>query len=260
MKAYELVFQEAKRNINILKFVFWDDGTFVFTPESAPFDYCFSIDGSNFADFGEGGRSRAPPLIRDAWHDDIVRAINLVFNKPARSTIESRIIDAIEILGMADSNTPIHIKFLLRIMALEGLLLTEKDNIASKLAERISYLIGDSKEWLQMYKGLLSINKMSFDEKVTDEILLARVSLDKIVKTLYTKRSGFAHGGLSDEKKTISLNDYHLVSFILRQVMLRLIALSQEITHISDSTGEKILGDIGSLDVYIKKKKYQTKS
>ena len=50
---------------------------------------------------------------------------------------------------MIDESTPLHIRFMLCMTALEGLLLSNpgEDYLRLEFAEKITFLIGDSEEW-----------------------------------------------------------------------------------------------------------------
>ena len=137
---------------------------------------------------------------RNPKFDGVISDINLTLKKLQEdkiSDVEGRIINAIDLHGLSDSNTPFHIRFVLCIMALESLVLHEsdKDYLGWKLAEKICFLLGGH---INLRDPLRVISHLS--EKSGNALIKSRESLFYIIKDLYNKRSRFAYTGLRNEK------------------------------------------------------------
>jgi hypothetical protein len=147
--------------------------------------------------------------------------------------------------------------FILCMISLESLLLSSKqENIGYKLSEKVTFLIGDSEQWLRYHLqdetfDIRSINKDLFKR----DIIQARRGLSKMVGDLYNKRSGFAHSGLVDDKRSITEHDYTMAAGILRLTLDKLLTLykgGDGILYISKQTDSRY----SSLDEYIEIVKY----
>jgi hypothetical protein len=108
---------------------------------------------------------------------------------------------------MIYDSTPLNIRVMLCVVALELLLLGSKqENLRYKLAERVALLVGDKKEWLKIYFGnvLQERKDQQVDEDFTaEQIVEARVALSRLTRTLYDKKSSFAHPSSSNIARII---------------------------------------------------------
>jgi hypothetical protein len=93
---------------------------------------------------------------RNSSFDIGIQNINsIITNKDKPTDLDRRILNVLDIIGMIDESTPLHIRFMLFMTALEGLLLSNpgEDYARLEFAEKITFLIGDSEEWLHMEKS-----------------------------------------------------------------------------------------------------------
>ena len=170
---------------------------------------------------------------RDPSLDSVIHEINTIIAKGNEITdLEARILNAIEIFGMIDDSTPLHVRFMLCILSLEGLLLSkrDKDYLRWKLSEKIAFLIGDSKEWfIRFYKLEDADESVLTKQYALKGLSEARIALTKKVQELYDKRSGFTHRGISKKKEEneIVYDDYEQIWFILRSCISGLLQLQR---------------------------------
>jgi hypothetical protein len=137
--------------------------------------------------------------------------------------------------------------------ALEGLLLSNpgEDNLRLEFAEKITFLIGDSEEWLAYRYNARPQdgNSMSSWRKAE-----ARIALAKRFGELYEKRFGFVYKNISKENENnqITPDDYTLILSILRWVSMMLLKIEKKgIKSISKESE-----NIPYLDGYIETLKY----
>jgi hypothetical protein len=251
-KAKENALFQLKSIINILKFVYsWQSSYF---PEYiySPFEFCVIdskyripiVNPINKFDI-------PPPIIRAASFDSKVSELTVIVKKIDRNEIEKRILNALDIFGMIDASTPLHIRFMLCIISLEGLLLGEdnRDYLRWKLAEKVAFLLGDVSEWFEFAYNISDKNTITEDFK-KEKLADSRIRLNNEVIKLYDKRSAFAHGG---KGKEITFDDYRKACLILRLLVDKLLELRKEgITHLSKKNDK----DAGYLDEYIAGVKY----
>jgi hypothetical protein len=195
--------------------------------------------------------------------EELVDDMTLILRKNTFSELESRILAVVDIFGMIDDDTPLNVKFLLKVIALEALLLSEddRDYLGWKLAEKIAYLLGDNKYWIAFSYEILP--HLSFlgnapedlvkDEFVKEKRSESRARLNKEVVRLYRKRSAFAHQQGRRAKEQVIGYDYDMVSWLLRLSVITMLALSKRgITHLKK---QKTV-DPSSFDGLIEKLKY----
>lgn len=259
-RATEKAIQIARRNMNIYKMVYFTESYFEhIVGLRTPFDYCFSVRKGGSMGSARTGGSFDMPFYRVDLLDKMISDINSIVEKANQSELERRILNAIDIFGMIDQSTPLHVRFMLCIIALEGLLLSrgDKDYLGWKLAEKISFLLGDSFAWnVTTYNIDPKDSKMVTKEFTAKRLAESRIRLNKQVQELYDKRSSFAHKGLAKKKKSskeITPDDYHIASSIVRWAVEKLLGLrSNGITHVAKEN--KV--DNNSLDGHIEKLKY----
>src|SRR5262249_29375125 len=143
--------------------------------------------------------SPSEEFYRIEYFDDRIKQISEMTKKQNRDEVEQKIVDAIEICGLVEYETPIRVRILLKVTCLEALLLGKKDKdyLGWKLAEKISLLVGNSKAW--MYTCFSLDHKFTISKQfVSKNRIKARIELEKKVKDLYEIRSDFVHTGAGD--------------------------------------------------------------
>lgn len=249
-KAKEKAFSEIKRNYNIFKII---DGISEDMQDNSPFHYSAYDTQQKIGWLNERHVSKFH-ITKWEFHDKQIKKINKIFNKKNPSELEQRILNAIDVYGLIESDTPLHVKFLLCIIGLESLLLgkDDRDYLGTKIAEKVTFLLSDVHWWL------MKIYDITFDEsdKITERFIKkhktnSRLLLHKKIKEFYKKRSELAHEGLN-LKKSITRNDYSWASNFLRWTVEILVEKTDEYTHIA----QKSKDDEKSLDLYFQKLKY----
>lgn len=158
---------------------------------------------------------------------------------------------AIDIYGMIEEDTPVALKFLLSVIALESLLLSkdDKDVLGWKLREKVAILLGDTPNWLMEF-----LKKDKWTEEVCDRVrVAARAELAKKVGEMYEKRSGIAHPKPS-QKDEVTEDDFNFASMIFRFSMQRILSLHTTKGIIRVGKTDTI--DDKSLDSFIESLKY----
>lgn len=159
------------------------------------------------------------------FRDDEIKILNEVFLKDEKSDIDHRIATSLKLYGLQTTVTPVEIKFVLIMNALEGLLLSKTDTnyLGKRLSEKVAFLIGKEKdERLQTYLTM---------------------------KEMYNKRSNFTHQKQRmNEKDKITESDLLYLSNAFIRTVTELLELER------NSIIQTIEGDKNkkSLDSYIK--------
>lgn len=264
-KAREKAIKEVKRNLGVIKLFYrrtiQASYQLLVNP---PFTlYYLSEDGT------KSGLNR--PLMysnvtftRMKSFDNIINDVNIIIEKEKEgiaTNLESRILNAIDMCEMIDNNTPLHIKFILCVVALEGLLLDkgDKDYLGWKFAEKLSFILVDSKGWMDILNEKGEDKIFTSKKNTGSSLPETRAKLYETAKTLYNKRSAFTHTGLGEKNKksVITIDDCNLVYSILKIVIEKFIELSKNgVTHINKSKKLNLLADDASFDVYIEKMKF----
>jgi hypothetical protein len=166
-----------------------------------------------------------------------LKDLTLMIRRENMSELERRIVSVIDILAMIDERTPLNIKFLLKMFALEGLLLSEddRDYLGWRLSEKITFLLGDNKVWVAFAFGILphmgfvgnGIAELVEDEFAEIHTLESRLILNREVVRLYRKRFAFAHPRPRPGKDAIAENDYEMISWLLRLSVSSILALTK---------------------------------
>lgn len=248
-KAQEKAFAQMNKNYNIYKILTGtrDDLS------HAPFYFCMRDCATNGLMLNEAEQIKWN-ISKFPYFDEHVKKINKIFNKKKISEIEERILDTIEVYGLIESNSSIHVKFTLCITALETLLMgdNEKDYLGLKLAQKISFLLADIPWWLKEQHDI-PFNKMpsTINQEFIDKHLAeSRLELYTKVKGFYKKRSKFSHTGKKKKpSETITKNDYQWASYFVQWSVETMINLSKKYTHMSKSDNK----DKKSLELYFEK-------
>jgi hypothetical protein len=157
--------------------------------------------------------------------DVFISKINALKKSNNIDILGNRILESIVIFGDIDKSTPIEIRFMLCIIALETLLIgkNESGSKRSLLAERIAFLLGDMKDWFLYYYRVETVNGYSLESSFTKTHLKeAREALFRKILKLYDSRSAFAHSGIRVENIT---QNYYFASSILLSVVQKLLRL-----------------------------------
>jgi hypothetical protein len=188
------------------------------------YSFCYDkIVGGGYEErrIGDGWRSHYP--IDELEH--FSKLVSSMTRSAALSEIEQNVLSAIDVYGLIQRETPIELKFLLSVIALEGLLSAKYDIdfLAWKLREKVALLLGDNEAWLRQYL------RRPFEEKVTPEEIekhrvSARRELARRVAGMYGLRSQFAHarGRMGEE---ITDRDFGFASFVFRFSLQRVLQL-----------------------------------
>lgn len=250
-KSSEKAFKEVRKNTNILKFVYGD--SFHGEITSVPYLYCWKRGhniGAHISNISSPNEFYRIPFL-----DDRISEISKIVKKQNLDDIEQNILNAIEIHGLIEHETPVRVRFLLKMICLEALLLgkDDKDYLGWKLAEKISLLVGNSKAWMIIHFKL-NIEDKTDEEFFSQNRIKARIGLEKTVKALYDTRSTFAHGSVSDYETNSELEDqYRLLTSLLWWITERLLQLHESgIIRINKKTTD----DETALDYYIQTLKY----
>ncbi len=250
-KAREKAFSEVKRNYNIFKIV---DGIRDDTEDKSPFYYYMYATKQKRGLLNESNDFEFH-IVKSKFHDKQIKKINKIFIKKNPTELEQRILNAIDVYGLIESDTPLHVKFLLCIIGLESLLLgkNDRDYLGMKIAEKVTFLLYDVHWWLkEIYNIPISdmdkINQ-SFVEK---HKLESRLKLHKKIQDFYDKRSSLAHEGVRYSKKNITKDDYDWASYFLRWTVETLLNKIGKYTHIAKKNKE----DKKYLDLFFQKLKY----
>ena len=160
-------------------------------------------------------------------------------------------VSAIDIYGMMEEQTPIELKFLLSVMAIERLLLgkDDRDFLGWKLREKVAILLGDTPGWLKTYLGKSPKDTLT-EKECNESRAAARAELARRVGVIYDKRSALVHPG----EEEVTEDDFRLVSLLFRWSLSRIIRLYSEkgISRISKTSSV----DLESLDGFIESMKY----
>ena len=121
---------------------------------------------------------------------------------------------------MIERETPVELKFLLSVIATEGLLLDkdDKDFLGWKLREKVAVLLGDTPGWMRTFLNRDELTSQDFDANR----VAARADLAQKVGRMYDKRSRFAH---QDEETTVVEDDFRFASMVFRFALQRIVVL-----------------------------------
>jgi len=253
-KAIEIAIQQARRNLGIYKLTYLSENYYHFSNMSPlRYEYIapkgFLIAGYDFAEIS---------FYRSEAFDWIILDLNALVTDSSENDIKNGLINAIDLYGLIDQSTSLDNRFTLCVIALEALLLStdDKDYSGKKIAEKITFLVGCSREWF----GICYPHQQINEEFISNNLVEARAKLDHKMLSFYSKRSKFAHSGLKQKNKAkgnITTDDYKTVSTILRSTLIELLRLLKlGITHIEKK--ESLLNDNSSLDAYIERLKYSS--
>jgi hypothetical protein len=256
-KSLQLAIQQARRNVSIYKLthLVLEDDYYRAETYISPYSYVCEFGGKIQAfGYDYGGTW----FYRNKSNDRFISQLTDVVKKSEKeqSDIEKGISNALDSLGIIETGTPLHLKFLLSIFSLEGLVLSGEDkeySLRKKLPEKIAFLIVDSSNWQE------TIRDLGLENFLLKSLAEARVSLVKKLEKMYDKRSDVAHSRVGNDK--VLIEDFNFISRILRLVIMKLSGLNERdderhkrITHVKKK--KILLNDESSLDTYIDILKY----
>lgn len=177
---------------------------------------------------GQGGQTPYPRPQRLGGYshqilpeiEKYLQVVNEFAKKGGNDDIGRRCLSALEIYGMIERETPVELKFLLSVIATEGLLLDkdDKDFLGWKMREKVAVLLGDTPVWMQTYLKKVELTSQDYDSNR----LAARVDLARKVGRMYDKRSRFAH---QDEETRVEEDDFHFASMVFRFALQKIVSL-----------------------------------
>lgn len=214
----EEAYEKINDDLNILRNAYSDGETITLNHED------FFYFDSDTKMISSSHKFRNSVLYLDSREGEI-KILNEVFLKDKKSDIDNRIVTSLKLYGLQTTVTPVEIKFVLIMNALEGLLLSKTDTnyLGKRLSEKVAFLIGkDKDERLQTYFTM---------------------------KEMYDKRSNFTHQKQKmKEKDKITESDLLYLSNTFMRTVTKLLELQR------DNIIQTIEGDKNkkSLDGYIK--------
>lgn len=250
-KSSEKAYLEVRKNTNIFKFVYGD--SFYGEITSVPYLYCWKIGQNSGAHLSHSYRPEE--FHRVEFLDDRIEEISKIIKKQNRDDVEQRLVNAIEICGLIEHETPVRVRFLLKMICLEAILLgkDDRDYLGWKLSEKISLLVGDTKAWMYNYFKLNFENKID-EQFIKDNRINSMIGLEKKVKKLYETRSTFAHGNTSDYETNSEIEEeYGLLTSLLYWITEKILELHNAgIARINKTSTD----DKTSLDYHVQTLKY----
>ena len=243
MKAVETAEVELERSLSALELV---SGTGEFMQGFVPHNKLdfYLLEGNeptHFERFDVDGSTVNVASLGSKKSFDALEALNAIMRRKSHSELEERILVALDTFGMIDQATPLNSKFLLKVIALEGLLLSQddRDYLGYRLSEKVAFLLGDNPYWMALASGKLPYPFFLtnlFDtlprEFVEKNRSASRRTLQKEMTRLYGLRSSFAHSG-GRNRNSITEYDYAMLSVLLRLTVAGLLFCSlRGITHL----------------------------
>ena len=252
-KAEEKAIAKLRKNHNILKLIV---GNNVRTDRpSTPFNFCLETTSRHNGLISDEFETRFT-IHKPRFSNDYIKKINLIFNKKNPTELEQRILNAIDIYGQIEPDTPLNIRFLLCIIGLESLLLgkDDRDYLGTKIAEKISFLLAGVKWWQkEIYK--IPFHKYSAinDAFVKKHLFDSRIKLNQKIKEFYGKRSQIAHSGLSSSNKPITENDYIWSANFLRWSIELILPMTKKYVRMAKNNDN----DKKYLDLYFQQLRFR---
>lgn len=217
-KAILLATEKANQSFSILKIVYMVD-----LPSLRECIY-FVAEKKRY---GKSDFSHWLLVKHDLHLDEGLNQINVIYSKAQPNELEKHIKRAIEIHGMIEETTPLEIKFLLTVIAMEGLIISqeeEKDYIRTKFAERVALLLGDSYVWLFRFLNKDLEHPNITEEEIDKCLIESRIALNNRMKNLYDKRSGLAHSRVRKKsKETITEDDFEFAETMFSALLRKLL-------------------------------------
>ena len=113
-----------------------------------------------------------------------IDTISKIKDKLERTDFEESIVGVMDIFGMINESSTLHVKYMLCMISIESLLISSKqESIAYKIGEKISFLVADE-DWIKYaYPDLIASFKLKIDNSMS--ITEKRIFLNRIFGKLY---------------------------------------------------------------------------
>jgi len=256
-RAVQKALVVANRSIALARLFFLYDDAYLSQGVEHSFEgwYGFFDDGNVISSRQTGDKKM--PLLRISLLDEEIHSANEVLKTDHPTDLDECIINTIDVFGLIRPGSPLNVRFLITVIAIESLLAGEEseDSISSRLSERIASLLGDAPAWMIMKYGIK--REELTEEYINSHLADSRIALQSEFKKIYSKRSGVAHEGLPSEDRGISKEDYNLANTLLRFALQRLLQLRR--AGVINRIGRGTKPDEKSLIDYLNQLKYSFK-
>lgn len=225
-RAFEKALENAKRAFNVAS-LFYLHGSFHSSREPEhTFKRWYGF-SPQMRVASRYGFHHEEPLIRVDVLDETIESASRVLKAEKPTELEEAIVNSLDVSGLISAETPLYIRFLLTVIAIESLLMhgESQESISSKLAERVAVLLGDTPAW--MIEAFAVKREELTSEFVKAHLAESRIRLQNAFKILYGKRSGAAHEGLQSEGRLVSEEDYGQANMLLRFSLMMLFKLKE---------------------------------
>lgn len=237
-RAREKAIQQFNQSYNLYKIMSYVD-TYEIANKILPPHVCYKKKNESMTSFDVQEPFRG--LVIGTPFYNYIEKINIIMNKSKYTDLEKRILSSIDTYGTIEEYMPKYVKFLLIMISLETLLLSEDDkhNVAEKLTEKIIFLITKN-------------SKMHDNKKLKIKLLNERLDMYKKIKQLYKSRSDLVHGNIITDD--LIFERYKFARLVLIE---SIIALADK-SKIYEYMMKKNDHDDKSLDFYFQKLKFKT--
>ena len=168
------------------------------------------------------------PLIRFDFLDEMIESASKVLKADPPTDFDEAIVSSFDVYGLISAQSPLYIRFLLTMIAIETLLMhgESPDAISSTLSERIAILLGDTPAWMIESFGIKREELTT--AFVESHLVESRAKLQSSFKALYGKRSGAAHEGAEPRGRTVEEEDYRNANMLFRFALEMLFQLKEK--------------------------------
>lgn len=125
-RAAEKAIQNLRRSLSIYKIASHVTGVVLDVSPRSPVDYAYDIRGRGLIGGGSSGGLDIPFFYHPSF-DDMISTLSTMCSNRSPADLESRILDAVDVYGLIEDSRPLHVKFMLCVIALEGMLLSKND-------------------------------------------------------------------------------------------------------------------------------------
>lgn len=168
------------------------------------------------------------PLIRFNFLDEMIESASKVLKADPPTNLDEAIVSSFDVYGLISAQSPLYIRFLLTMIAIETLLMRGEspDAISATLSERIAILLGDTPAWMIEAFGVK--REELTHAFVESHLVESRTKLQSSFKALYGKRSGAAHEGAESRGRTVEEEDYRDANMLFRFALEMLFQLKEK--------------------------------
>lgn len=167
------------------------------------------------------------PLIRFDFLDGLIESASKVLKADPPTDLDEAIVNSFDVYGLISAQSPLYIRFLLTMIAIETLLMhgESQDAISSTLSERIAILLGDTPAW--MIESFRIKREELTAAFAKSHLVESRTKLRSSFKILYGKRSGAAHEGVESGGRPIEEDDHRNANMLFRFALEMLFQLKE---------------------------------